>query len=119
MKTALSIMLAFALIAASATSAQQIWTQGKLDCAGWVEGRAQGNAVPIEHYTQGLLNGLAMGRGVEIWKGQGQQISPKQAFLWMDKYCRDNPLSHVMTGAYALANEKTAGGFNRVYCAPR
>ena len=116
MRTTPSISLAFALSLAYGNSAGQgIWTEGTVDCGMWVTARKQNSAQAFEGHLLGLLNGLALGRRVDIWRAEGVPMSRDQAYLWMDNYCQSNPLSHVVSGAVMLADEKTNGTFSRYF----
>ena len=115
MRTALSISLALALTLASGISAgQRIWVETPEDCGDWVKARKLKRSSPHEAHLVGLLNGMAIGRMIEIWKAQGNPMSKEQVYLWMDKYCESNPLSRVVIGAEELANEKTNGEYRRL-----
>lgn len=87
--------------------AKDIYVQGKLDCGMWIESRSSNTSAALEHYLVGLLNGLSLGSGVDFWKSRAGEISQDQAFLWMDKYCRDTPLSNPIKGAFSLMNLQT------------
>ena len=114
MRTVLSISLAFALILACGNGAGQgIAAMGANDCGVWVKARKENLASLLEAHLIGFLDGMAAGRATEIWEAQGVKMSAEQAYLWMDKYCQSNPLSHVITGAHSLANERTNGAFGR------
>ena len=115
MRTALSISLALALILTSGMSAgQKIWVETAEDCGDWVKARKLKRSSPHEARLVGLLDGMAIGRMIEIWKAQGNPMSKEQVYLWMDKYCQLNPLSRVVIGAEELANEKTNGEYRRL-----
>jgi len=114
MRTVLSISLAFALALACDNGAGQGIAQiGANDCGVWVKARKENRASLLEAHLIGLLDGMAAGRAIEIWQAQGVKMSVEQAYLWMDNYCQSNPLSHVITGAHRLANERTNGAFER------
>ena len=68
----------------------------------------------LEHYVQGTINGLAFGRSVEIWNADGIEVSTDQAFLWLDNYCRQNPLKDTMTGLIIFSDERTKQCFSKV-----
>jgi hypothetical protein len=115
MRTALSISLALALTLSSGISAaQSFWVETAEDCGEWVKARKLKRSSPHEARLVGLLDGMAIGRMIEIWKAQGNPMSKEQAYLWMDKYCQSNPLSRVVSGAEELANEKTNGEYRRL-----
>ncbi|MGH9651059.1 MAG: hypothetical protein ACRD3I_11385 [Terriglobales bacterium] len=115
MRTALSILLALALVLTSGMSGgQRIWVETPEDCGEWVKARKLKRSSPHEARLVGLLDGMAIGRMIEIWKAQGSPMSKEQAYLWMDKYCQSNSLSRVVIGAEELANEKTIGEYRRL-----
>jgi hypothetical protein len=115
MRTVLSISLALALILASGSSAgQKIWVETPEDCGDWVKARKLKRSSPYEAHLVGLLDGMAIGRMIEIWKAQGNPMSKEQVYSWMDKYCQANPLSRVVIGAEELANETTNGEYRRL-----
>ena len=115
MKTALSISLALALTLASGISAgQKIWVETSEDCGEWVKARKLKRSSPHEARLVGLLDGMAVGRMIEIWKAQDAQFGREQVYLWMDQYCQANPRSRIVIGAEALANEKTDGNYRRL-----
>ena len=115
MRTALSMLLALALVLTSGMSAgQKIWVETAEDCGDWVKARKLKRSSPHEAHLVGLLDGMAIGRMIEIWKAQGNPMSKEQVYSWMDKYCQSNPLSMVVIGAEELANEKTNGEYRRL-----
>jgi hypothetical protein len=101
------MLLAVAMML-SVGGAKQAWAAGvsasMYDCGTWAMDRETGR--PTTWYLSGLLDGLALGMGVEIWGTGSSKITPEQAALWMDKYCRENPLSGVIRGAYVLKDER-------------
>lgn len=86
---------------------------GRVDCGKWTEARTAKRANSVESFLQGLLNGMVMGSGIEFWQAGGIDVTPVQVFLWMDKYCRDKPLSDVFVGAVVLVNERTGNAWSR------
>ena len=65
----------------------------------WVKARTAQRSSNLEGFLQGLLNGLALGGGIEFWRAGGGSVSPEQVFLWMDNYCRGAPLSDITRGS--------------------
>jgi hypothetical protein len=115
MRIALSISLALVLALASGISAgQRIWVETSEDCGNWVKARKLKRSSPHEAHLVGLLDGMAIGRMIEIWKAQGNPMSKEQVYSWMDNYCQANPLSRVVIGAEELASEKTNGEYRRL-----
>ena len=115
MRTARSIALAFALILTCETGvAQTIWVEASEDCAEWLKARKLKRSSPHEARLVGLLDGMAVGRVIEIWKARGNSMSRDQAYEWMDQYCQSNPRTRIVIGAEALANERTNGEYRRL-----
>jgi hypothetical protein len=115
MRTALSISLALALTLASGFSAgQTIRVETAEDCGEWVKARKLKRSSPHEARLIGFLDGMAVGRMIEIWKAQGSPMSKEQVYVWMDRYCQANPLSRIVIGAEELANERTKGEYRRL-----
>ena len=115
MRTALSISLVLALSLTSGLSAgQRIWVETPEDCGDWVKARKMKRSSPYEAHLVGLLDGMAVGRMIEIWKAQGDPMSKEQVYSWMDNYCQANPRSRVVIGAEELANERTNGEYRRL-----
>jgi hypothetical protein len=76
-------------------------------CADWIEARTSKRADILEGWTMGTLNGLALGYGLEFWRSPKGRIEPNQAYLWLDNWCRQNPLSVAVTGIVRLFDERT------------
>ena len=76
---------------------------GVPDCGEWIHHQ---NA-SYKAWLLGYLSGInAAYNGAKI-DHLAQLSSAGQAFLWMDNYCRRNPLSNVDLGAAALFYELT------------
>ena len=104
----LAAALAISLAAVSLAHSQGVVVLGALDCGKWVQARTNSASSNLEHYLLGLLNGLALGRQVEFWQARGlPSPSRESVYLWMDGYCRDNPLNDVAQGATALYAERS------------
>ncbi len=70
-----ALMLLGLLSFAATGMAQGIYVEGPLDCGQWVNSRTNRNSVAIEHYVIGVLNGLAIGHGVEFWRADGHAVA--------------------------------------------
>lgn len=74
---------------------------GNIDCGQWVKAPHPGNKV----WLMGYLSGMN-----KVWNGEakkpadplGRLSSVEQAVLWMDNYCKANPLKSVSNGAVDL-----------------
>jgi hypothetical protein len=98
---------------AVAGSAAGIYVVGQPDCGTWHRSRSERTSQILEGYVQGLMNGLALGSGVEFWRAQSNSVNIDQVSLWIDKYCTDNPLSDVVAASVTLMNERTGGAYSR------
>jgi hypothetical protein len=115
MRTARSIALALALtITCGMSAGQTLWVETPEDCSEWVKARKLKRSSPHEARLVGMLDGMAIGRMIEIWKAQGNPMSKEQVYSWMDNYCQANPRSRVVIGAEELANERTNGEYRRL-----
>ena len=115
MRNALSISFALVLILAAGISAgQRIWVETSEDCGEWMKARKLKRSSPHEARLIGMLDGMAVGRMVDIWKAQGKTMSKEQVYVWMDNYCQANPQSRIVVGAEELANENTKGEYRRL-----
>ena len=114
MRIMFSIALALALTIASGMSAgQKMWVETADDCGEWAKARKLKRSSPHEARLVGMIDGMAIGRVIEIWKA-GSPMSREQLYAWMDQYCQANPQSRVVIGAEELANEKTNGEYRRL-----
>lgn len=102
---AATMALSFA-VPTSTQAAEGIFIEGTLDCGQWLEARAARRSQILEGYLIGFFNGMALGTNTNFWDAGGIRISREQVFFWMDKYCREAPLSHVITGASRLHAER-------------
>ena len=80
---------------------------GGVDCGIWISARESKSLVSVESYVQGLVNGFSWGAKVSIW--DQKPVTREQFFLWMDKFCRENPLENVLIGSNKFADEMTGG----------
>ena len=113
-----NLIIIFVLFISTIVSAQSILVAGtQVDCGTWISARKNNTSSHYEHYLLGLLNGLALGRGVEVWqrKNTSTTVTTVQFYYWMDAYCQKNPLEGVMPGSLAFANEMSNGDFNKAY----
>lgn len=90
-----------------------IAVEGDVDCGIWVKARTEGQSAILEGYVLGLMNGLALASQIEFWQATGVPVGREQVFLWMDNYCRANPLSRTAVGAVALMIEHTGDRFRQ------
>lgn len=91
------------LFGATATEAVEI--RGASSCGAWVADRnteANGWAVLVRRgWLLGYLSAHAVITGEDILKG----TDTRSIDLWMDNYCRQNPLKRIDDGGDALFDE--------------
>ena len=102
MKTLIRVITAAAIcLAAQSSFAQK--TFGAPDCGQWLAG-SDGAKALNKAWLLGYLSGLSVS-GVEKPDPLTALSSAKQAYVWMDNYCRKNPLNDVPTGSNELFRE--------------
>jgi len=83
---------------ASTASAVAVFITGSTSCGVWVNSRTNNTAVQWMGWFEGYLSGLSMGTKKSALEGTDNQ----SIFLWMDNYCRANPLKDVKAGGQVL-----------------
>ena len=69
-------------------------------CGDWVESR-QKNQTAIQLWYLGFISGINFRDKNDLLS----RINAASAYLWMDKYCRENPLKTVVQGSVKLLDE--------------
>ena len=92
--------------------AEPVMVVSDVYCIRWAEGRKGKASKEVESHLIGLLDGLSAGRQIPFWNFK-EGISFQQVYLWMDKYCSENPESNAYFGAYELIDEQTQGLFKK------
>ena len=98
------LILALALVMTIPLSAQSQTVFGMPDCGEWVN---QVNS-PKKGWLLGYMSGLNTLHDIEDLKPESplKKInSANQVFLWMDNYCKTNPLKTVGDGGWVLFKE--------------
>jgi hypothetical protein len=72
-------------------------------CADWVTARDRKKAQAYEFWLTGFVSGINMSNDYSNDFLSG--IKANSLELWMDKYCRENPLKTVPEGALQLVQE--------------
>lgn len=104
----LGIILAMGLSQPAFPQAKRFATVlGAIDdsCADWVTARDGKNAQAYEFWLMGYMSGRNMSNdhSNDFLRG----IKANSLELWMDKYCRENPLKTIPEGAFQLIEELT------------
>src|SRR5437879_4113822 len=107
MKTSLRIMLIAMALVLFGEMALAVQVRGSRSCGIWVKDREDGRrtgrmsgSTLNNTWLVGYLSGLAFGAGKEFWgKANANNLDNESVFLWMDNYCRANPLKDIDDGA--------------------
>lgn len=75
--------------------------RGATSCGDWVQERQLKGSTTRQTWVVGYLSGLAVGSEVDFI---GKKDNPS-LFLWIDNYCRANPLKDIDDAANELALE--------------
>lgn len=84
--------------------------RGVPSCGKWVKDREEMEVfrtTAITNWLVGYLSGLAVGLNKEFFHKDGVAVDNESVFLWMDNYCRANPLKDAQEGANRLMIERT------------
>lgn len=105
-KSFLVVLLSFMTVASSAGGADAggVMVRGSLSCGRWVEVRTATrppNTSYAEAWVIGFVSGFSLAKGQDVLS----DTDSASVFLWMDNYCRANPLNDVTTGAFQLFGE--------------
>ena len=94
-------------------SAYAEWVRGDPDCTMWVKPETHARELENRAWLIGFLSGLNMGFSIASSATVGQRTAEfsfdgtnEKIFLWMDNYCRKNPLSSAMYGVGELMQDK-------------
>ena len=105
--------LTFLFLCLLCQSACAEWVRGDPDCTMWVKPETHAREIENRAWLIGFLSGVNMGFSIASSTTVGQRTAEfsfdstnEQIFLWMDKYCRTNPLSSAMYGVGELMQER-------------
>lgn len=107
-KISLRTLLLFVMLSVTAPS-WAVNVRGPTSCGDWVKERKVNRALSWQYqmWLVGYLSGASTGLGVEFWKKGGNELDAESVYLWMDNYCRANPLKDTHDGADSLFLEHT------------
>jgi hypothetical protein len=94
----LILVLLFGLVSTHSVGAP-IDSIGARSCGQWVEARTTCQNVSAEAWLVGFLSGLADGMN----KNFLVDADADSLFLWVDNYCKANPLDYTTTAGQKLA----------------
>jgi hypothetical protein len=103
MKVAFRLCLAMVICTASLQAQAAVTVRGKRSCGEWVKNRQAKNwpGTADEAWLVGFLSGLSAATDKDVLK----DADNPSLFLWMDNYCKSNPLMTVTDGAANLYYE--------------
>ena len=109
MRVLMVALLAVGFLVFSSAEAKVV-TAHRFGCGKWIEARESKGAAAhvVENWADGYLSGLAIGTGIEFWRKGGNRLDKESAYLWIDNYCRANPLKTTAEASSALFREHTA-----------
>jgi len=82
--------------------------RGYPNCAEWLKPNGSLKELANKYWLTGYLSGINLGLFLDERRkpvDYYSSASPDQIFLWMDNYCRANPLSNVFEGDANLFSE--------------
>ena len=96
------IALATIVLTTLVIDAQALTMRGPPSCGAWIKERSQGMVgLANLSWLVGFLSGLANGTNKDFIKGTDND----SLSLWVDNYCRSNPLDSVDDAGLSLAME--------------
>jgi len=80
----------------SVSPSLSIEIRGIVQCGDWVKARTTNSDLRIAFYNSfvGYISGMAVGSNEDILSGTNNE----SLYLWMDNYCKNNPLSTIQEG---------------------
>jgi hypothetical protein len=101
MRSTLRVAFAGALLASMMAAlpgtAEAVSVRGVRSCGVWARDRDATD----KSWLTGFMSGIAFSTNVDALRG----TEPDSWYLWMDKYCRENPLKDIADGAEELFRE--------------
>lgn len=85
----------------TAHQATALEVRGFRSCGKWISERAASDSSYATTWLVGYMSGIAMGAEIDILAGTDNQ----SIYLWMDNYCRANPLKDTSDGGVELTIE--------------
>jgi len=107
---ALFLCLVCQSVSAQVDGRDHPFVKGGADCASWLQPASSTLGFMNKAWLVGYLSGLNIGFFLDERRNTFnyfEGVTPQQINLWMDNYCRVNPLSDVSAGAAQLYTEKS------------
>lgn len=97
-KIALTLLASIAI----SSSSYAVNIRGASSCGKWVKDRNERVFSPSQAWLVGFLSGLAIGTDRDVVR---VELDNDSIYLWMDNYCKANPLKDISDGGMNLAVE--------------
>lgn len=113
-----TLVLVFLAICSVPQAKASVVMMNVYDCGQWVKFRADAAASKgVSRVATAMVDGMAIGSAINIWgggvAGADAVYSTDQMHLFVDKYCRENPLGHLAEAVHAFANAATNGAYGK------
>jgi hypothetical protein len=101
-KRTIVLAIVFALGATYSLTTDATTIAGTPSCGDWVSATQENqSSIRVDRsWLLGFLSGLAVGQKKDFIRTDN-----KSMFLWVDNYCRSNPLNNLADAGDSLANE--------------
>ena len=108
-----NVLLIFLVFLAQGIGASTLWIEGgSANCADWIKSRQDKVSIRFEYFLMGTVNGMAIGSNFNIWACRPVRIDRDQMFMWVDEYCRKNPLSLQINAVQDFVEVVTNGEYH-------
>ena len=88
-------------LSALAQEPGDVLVKSAVSCGSWITVKSPTLSISYRLWLAGYLSGFAVGTGKDILK----DTDPSSLALWVDNFCRANPLQDLGDAAFQLANE--------------
>jgi len=84
---------------------KKFWVQGPVSCGEWISARKEDRIMvaAFEFWIIGYITAFNAQKP-DVYNIMGS-TDTRSVYLWMDKYCRENPISYVHSGMQVLTVE--------------
>ena len=97
---ATAVPLVFGASLLFTTVSEAVYTRGGASCGVWMRERAENSMMVSARrmWIAGYLSGMAVSTEKDVFPG----TDTDSIDLWIDKYCRENPLAHMVDAVTEL-----------------
>ena len=95
-----SFFLAISLTISTASYAYKLYGAGSQSCGEWVSERAAGDWFSKGQWMLGVISAVGYYSVYDL-----KDIDSQAFAVWMDNYCKENPLNQFSEGVYSLVEE--------------